>query len=251
MQNPATIVYPAPSNDVDGDYQFAVSILEGQCGIGLGRRIINNLSRELNRCLEQPSRIEDIVKQYFSHDAVIKLTLWKVEDPQPPVGTVKQYEIPSYLIGEFFRALLADSLQSFSLRLLYTGTQYLPTSPLPERPGPEGPIVECPATVCLAYANGIEVDMDGPLTVQLARRDGQDGVITSLAFDAREHKVRAAIMSGRPPVPAERDWMINAFGMPPAAMRTLDMIPIMLPVIRMMGPNGLPVAWPGGAPWHN
>lgn len=26
--------------------------LEGQCGIGLGRRIINNLSRELNRCLE-------------------------------------------------------------------------------------------------------------------------------------------------------------------------------------------------------
>lgn len=71
--------------------------------------------------------------------------------------------------------------------------------------------------------------MDGPLTVQLARRDGQDGVITSLAFDAREHKVRAAIMSGRPPVPAERDWMINAFGMPPAAMRTLD-VRLILPL---------------------
>lgn len=132
------------------------------------------------------------------------------------------------MIGAFFRALLEDSLQSFSLRLLYSDRQHLPTPPSARA----GPIVGYPATVCLAYANGIEVDMDGPLTVQLARCDGQDEpscVITSLAFDARKHKVRAAIVDRRPRVPAERDWVINAFGMPPAAMRMLD-VRLILPL---------------------
>lgn len=259
MANSVYTLNTLPPNYGDVDRWLGMSIPEARNDIAEGRddiadgyKTISDLSKDFNSCLEQPSRIdiEDIVKRRFSPDAVIKLTLWKAEDAEPLVGTVKQYEIPRYLIGAFFRALLEDSLQSFSLRLLYSDRQHLPTPPSARA----GPIVGYPATVCLAYANGIEVDMDGPLTVQLARCDGQDEpscVITSLAFDARKHKVRAAIVDRRPRVPAECDWVINAFGMPPAAMRMLDMIPIMLPVIRMMGPNGLPVAWPGGAPWHN
>ncbi|KAL6297975.1 LIM-domain binding protein-domain-containing protein [Sparassis latifolia] len=233
---------------VDAEFSLHSSLFVG-LGQGISRllQLSGTLSADSKDKL-QLSHWEKLVKDYFTNKATLKFTLWK--DNQR--NEAKPFEIGVSVLPRFFLVTSQSGVKSMSFNLDGARERLMP-----HQTHGHG-IVECvTAQWTYKYTNGYTVTLRGPLTAHILvipNAQGQGSYtlkIDSLQFDATHHdKLLSldAILGGRDgqsPTPintgpkqdderrydemkfiVERVYIpaepVNAFGIPQATMRCLE-----------------------------
>lgn len=198
---------------------------------------------------------QDVIKDYFTHRAMMKITLWKDGQKQE----AKPFEIGTPILPRFFLVTAQSGVKSMSIVLDNAREKTI---------APGHGIIECPtASWIFRYSNGYTVALNGPLSAHVAAvplmSPGQPPTpmsyvlrIEHLTFDATSHEKMVNVdrvgnlsIDGSPshhalamgPMGTKREEEekrlddvrrvsvamphepVNAFGIPQATMRCLEL----------------------------